>query len=162
MRTEVIGALGDSGGAAAILHAAAHGEDRIDAFVTDSAHAVLATEVGKELGNATPPHPAYPGVWGIQLAFQIRSGHSMDEADPVVSVTSLGDRPYLILHGTDDTANVAADSAAKLLAAATDAGVPVRLQYCGGGRHGQLTKDCADQYGGWVNDFFATAFVDGD
>jgi dipeptidyl aminopeptidase/acylaminoacyl peptidase len=156
-----IGALGDSGGAAAILKAARN-DQRVEAIVSDSVHARLATEVGAEMGNQSPPHPMYPGLWGIQLAFWIRSGHGVNEADPIISVASLGDRPYLIIHGTDDRANVPADSAELLLAAATDAGVPARLQYCEGGTHGQTTYDCADQYGGWVNDFFATAFAGGD
>lgn len=156
-----IGALVESGGAAATL-LAARDDPRIEAIVTDSVHARFPTVVGKELGKASPPHPMYPGLWGIELGFLIRTGHSMDEADPIDSVASLGDRPLLILHGTDDTSNLPSDSAEELLAAATDAGVPVRLQYCEGGTHGQLTYDCADQYGGWVNDFFATAFEGGD
>lgn len=156
-RPDHIGALVESGGAAATLKAA-RDDRRIEAIVSDSVHARFPTVVGKELSN-TAPHPAYPGLWGIELAFLIRTGHVMSEADPIDSVVALGDRPYLILHGTADTANVPADSAELLLGAATDAGVPVQLQYCKGGRHGQLTADCADQYGGWVTNFFAAAFA---
>jgi hypothetical protein len=46
--------------------------------------------------------------------------------------------------------------------AAIEAGVPITRRDCEGGTHGQTTYDCADQYGGWVNDFFATAFAGGD
>lgn len=154
-----IGALVESGGAAATLMAA-RDDPRLEAIVSDSVHARHATAVGEELSN-TPPHPTYPGLWGIQLAFQIRTGHAMGEADPIDSVAALGDRPYLILHGTEDTANVPADSAEELLEAATTAGVPVRLEYCEGGTHGQLTNDCPDQYGGWVTEFFEAAFGTG-
>ena len=156
---EYIGALGDSGGAAAILRVAAAGEDRIGAFVTDSAHGRHSEAVGHFLTTtAEPAHPRYPGLWAIEVGFWIRTGHGFDEADPVDTVASVDDRPYLLLHGTLDDFDHPEASADLIYQAALDAGVPVERHMCEGGTHGRLTSDCADEYAGWVVPFFLDAF----
>jgi pimeloyl-ACP methyl ester carboxylesterase len=155
---EHIGALGDSGGAATILMAA-RSDDRIEAFVTDSAHAKLASAIGGTLAMASPPHPPYPGTWAIQVGYWIRTGHWATEADPIDSVAALGNRPYLILHGSADRNNLPEVSAELLHAEALAEGVPVTLAYCEGATHGKLTSTCADRYAGWVLPFFADAFA---
>lgn len=156
---EHIGALGDSGGAAAILRVAAAGEDRIGAFVTDSAHGRHSEAVGHFLTTtAEPAHPRYPGLWAIEVGFWIRTGHGFDEADPVDTVASIDDRPYLLLHGTLDDFDHPEASADLIYQAALDAGVPVERHMCEGGTHGRLTSDCADEYAGWVVPFFRDAF----
>jgi uncharacterized protein len=154
-----IGALGDSGGAATILMAA-RTDDRIEAIVTDSSHASIEESIKANLGMASPPHPAYPGTWAILLGAWLRSGENPSAADPIDSVPLLGDRPYLILHGTDDVNNLPALSSELLFDAAADADVPVTLEYCEGATHGQVVDTCADRYGGWVSPFFESAFAD--
>lgn len=158
---EHIGALGDSGGAATILMAA-RTDDRIEAFVTDSAHARLASAISGTLALANPPHPPYPGTWAIQVGYWIRTGHWPAEADPIDSVAALGDRPYLILHGTADRNNLPEASAELLHDQAAAAGVPVTLAYCEGATHGRLTDACADTYADWVVPFFTEAFAASD
>jgi pimeloyl-ACP methyl ester carboxylesterase len=160
-RPEHIGALGDSGGAATILMAA-RSDDRIEAFVTDSAHARLASAIGGTLALASPPHPPYPGTWAIQVAYWIRTGHWPAEADPIDSVAALGERPYLILHGSADRNNLPDVSAELLESEARARGVPVTLTYCDGASHGQLTATCAERYADWVVPFFAGAFATSD
>ena len=152
-----IGALGDSGGAATILMAA-RTDDRLEALVTDSAHATIEEAIKANLGKASPPHPPYPGAWAILVGAWIRAGQDPSAADPIDSVPLLGDRPYLILHGSADTDNLPELSAEPLAEAARDAGVPVTLAYCEGATHGRLTDACAGEYAGWVVPFFESAF----
>lgn len=156
-----IGALGDSGGAATILMAA-RTDHRIEAYVTDSAHARQQEVVRHNMSaHQSPAHPPYPGIWAIETGFWLRTGHWLGEADPLDSVASLARTPYLILHGTHDTDNHPMDSAELLHAAALDAGVPARLQYCGGGTHGKLPEGCSGQYAEWVAPFFRAALAGG-
>lgn len=154
-----IGALGDSGGAATVLMAA-RSDGRIEAVVTDSSHATQERAVAAGLRKLNPPHPPYPGTWAIMLGFRLRTGHRIDEADPIDSVPMLGSRPYLILHGRHDTDNLPELSAEPLRAAAQRAGVPVMVRYCEEGTHGQLANECAREYPGWVISFFERAFAD--
>lgn len=73
--------------------------------------------------------------------------------DPVDGLERLGDRPYLIVHGTDDEV-IHSRHARVLEKAAESAGVPVRLHLATGGDHNRTLETHPDAKG-VIADFFA-------
>jgi uncharacterized protein len=150
-----IALLGNSMGGATALAAAAD-DPRIGAVVIDSTHAdgvhLLARRLEVEEGQ-----PPYPGTWGILLGIVSRAGLDAPAVDPVDTVTRLGSRPLLVLHGTADRINLPGESAEVVARAARDAGVSVELRHCQGGRHGRLIDDCPDDWAAWTLDFLDRA-----
>jgi uncharacterized protein len=149
-----IGALGDSGGAATAV-STARTDRRIRALVLDSAHARATNPIGEGVRSAG--HPKYPGVLATLLVAWLRAGVNLAVADPIRAIPHLGDRPVLLIHGTEDDADLPRDNPEVLLAAARKAGVNARLEYCPGAGHGQVSVVCADRYAGWVVPFFRNA-----
>jgi fermentation-respiration switch protein FrsA (DUF1100 family) len=77
----------------------------------------------------------------------------------VTTVPRLGDRPVLLIHGTDDPIDVPAESAERTFAAAQGAGVDIELRYCAGGDHGDLVDHCPIEWGAWAGEFFARSLA---
>ncbi|HEX5826867.1 MAG TPA: alpha/beta fold hydrolase [Candidatus Limnocylindrales bacterium] len=148
-----IGAVGNSMGAATVTAAAA-ADPRIKALVLDSMHASVTTSFGDGLANETNL-PGYPTAWTMVWLSSLRSGVDLTSADPEGVIAQVGDRPVLLIHGTDDILDVPAHSADLNLAAAKAAGVPATLEYCEGGRHGKLVDHCPGQWQAWLEEFLA-------
>jgi pimeloyl-ACP methyl ester carboxylesterase len=147
-----IGLVGNSmGGATAAAEALR--DPRIGAVLLDSTHAAALSAIGRRLSEEEG-QPAWPGSWAIALGVWARTGVDIRSVDPVDVVPRLGDRPVLLIHGTDDPIDVPAESAERTLAAARGAGIDIDLRYCEGGRHGDLIDHCPDEWGIWANDFF--------
>jgi pimeloyl-ACP methyl ester carboxylesterase len=148
-----IGAVGNSMGAATVL-AEAVGDPRIEALILDSMHGTLIAS----LANGIEDEQALPGsptAWAAIALASWRVADDMTAVDPVRTIARLGDRPVLLIHGTADVLDRPEESAERNLAAARDAGVPARLVYCEGGKHGQLIDWCSSQWVTW-----ATAFLE--
>lgn len=152
-----IGSVGNSMGAASVL-AEAVDDPRIQALILDSMHGSLATTMGD--GIEYERHlPGNPSSWaGVAMA-SLRVGADLTSVDPVRTIAQLGDRPVLLIHGTADHLDRPEHSAALVLAAAQAAGVPVTLQTCEGGEHGQLIDHCPGPWAGWA-DAFLTPLVE--
>jgi uncharacterized protein len=150
-----IGVMGNSMGAASAL-AAARGDERIRALLLDSMHARAVTMVGR-IFEAEVHHPPQPGGWAIVIGVSLRIGEDVTGVDPVRTITALGDRPVLLIHGTADEVNRPGESAELNLAAARDAGVPAELEYCEGGTHGELIDRCPEEWARWATRFFEGA-----
>jgi pimeloyl-ACP methyl ester carboxylesterase len=156
-----IAAVAVSGGAAAVL-AAARDDERIEAVVADSMHARIDTLIAQMVDNAEHfgvSHPRYPGAWAAEVGIWVRTGGlDLATVDPVASLTHLGQRPLLLLHGTADHEDVPGDSAEVVYAEAERLGVTAQLRYCPGAGHAGVVVTCADRYGAWVDDFLRGAF----
>jgi pimeloyl-ACP methyl ester carboxylesterase len=153
--TERVAALGVSGGAAAVL-ADARTDDRIDAVIADSVHARFQTLAEQYLENEG--HPAYPGAWAAMLGIWIRTGADLGAVDPIDSLAYLGDRPLLLIHGTEDTEDVPSESVTLNYAKAQELGLNVEMRSCEGGKHAGLATACPDEYRSWVAEFLDEAF----
>lgn len=151
-----IGVLGDSGGGA-MAAMLARTDPRIDALVLDSVHARHSDPLAERA--ADEGQPAYPGIWGMQVGFWLRTGVGLGDADPVDSVARLGSRPLLLIHGTADEADLPEKSVAVNLATALKAGVDVEVRLCPGATHGKVVDTCTAEYGDWVGAFFTRAFA---
>ena len=148
-----IGGMGNSMGAATVTTAAAS-DPRIRALVLDSMHGSVEATFGDTIANERRL-PSYPSMWAMMAAANWRSGEDIPAVDPQRMIAKLGDRPVLLIHGTADIVDVPAHSAELNVAAAKAAGVPVTLQYCVGGKHGQLVEACPSQWEAWVDTFLA-------
>ena len=95
-RPRVIGAWGDSMGAATVLLAAAH-EPAIRAIVSDSSFAAIVPLLES---NANIPGVFIPSVL---LAVRVLYGIDFSAARPVDVVASLAPRPIFFIQGTNDT-----------------------------------------------------------
>jgi len=154
-RPASIGIVGNSMGGATTA-AAARADDRIAAVLLDSTHAQAVNAFARRL-VVEESQPPYPGAWAIALGVFVRTGQDVGSADPIGALPALGDRPVLLIHGTDDPIDVPAESAERNVAAARAAGVPIELRYCEGGAHGNLVDHCPDEWGQWATDFFERA-----
>jgi pimeloyl-ACP methyl ester carboxylesterase len=146
-----IGAMGNSMGAATVLNEAV-GDQRIRAVILDSMHGSVTTTLGDGL-EAEQHLPGYPTAWAMVAATSMRIGADLTTIDPVRNVTRMGDRPVLLIHGTDDVLDRPEASAERVFAAAQTAGVPITLRYCVGGQHGRLVDKCPQEWEAWANDF---------
>jgi pimeloyl-ACP methyl ester carboxylesterase len=146
-----IGAMGNSAGAASVLAAAAE-DPRIEALILDSMHASIVTTLAD--GIESENHvPGYPTAWAIGAMTSARIRADLTVADPVRTITQLGDRPVLLLHGTADSVDRPEHSADRTFSAAQAAGVPVELHYCEGATHGRVIDTCPAAWAAWVDAF---------
>ena len=146
-----IGAMGNSAGAASVL-AAAVGDPRIEALILDSMHASVVTTLAD--GIESESHvPGYPTAWAIAALTSVRIGADLTSADPVRTITQLGDRPVLLLHGTADSVDRPEHSADRTFSAAQAAGVPVELHYCRDAPHGEAIDKCPAAWAAWADAF---------
>lgn len=148
-----IGVMGNSNGAATAL-AEAGDDPRVRALVLDSMHAAVSAQVGNILETENG-HPAWPGSWAIIAGVSLRIGADITGVDPVRTITRVGDRPVLLIHGSADLADRPSESAERNLHAALEAGVPVGLEICPGAGHGKVIDTCPEAWARW-----AVAFMD--
>jgi len=151
-----IGATGNSMGAASVLAEAA-GDQRVRALILDSMHASLETTFTD--GIAFEQHlPGVPTAWAaVKMASQ-RAGADLTTVDPVKTITQMGDRPVMLIHGRMDGLDRPEHSADLNYAAAKAAGVPVELRYCATGTHGKVIDPtapgaCSADWAAWARGF---------
>jgi dipeptidyl aminopeptidase/acylaminoacyl peptidase len=98
--TRRIGALGQSMGAAAFIHAAAQ-DPRISAVAAETTFASLDAIVESGLGQKTGL-PTFPFARIIVFLAQVQSGYSLHDNRPVDSIGAIAPRPVLIIRGGAD------------------------------------------------------------
>jgi len=150
--------MGNSmGGGTAIIEAAT--DPRVEALILDSTHARVADPLARRLLVEEGQPVSVPGTPAILAGAWLRTGLNFTDADPVKFIPALGDRPLLIIHGTDDVIDLPARSAEVNRAAAQAAGVPVELQMCQGGEHGSLVDEgCPADWATWSDAFVDRVF----
>lgn len=148
-----IALVGNSNGAATAL-AEAVDDPRVEALVLDSMHASILTQLGN-IGETEKGLPAFPAAMGVIVGASIRAGGDLTSVDPVRTIRLIGERPVLLLHGSSDTVDRPRDSLLRNIAAAIDAGVPVRSYVCQGARHGEVIDHCPVAWGIWATTFLA-------
>jgi len=137
------------GGAAAIGEAAS--DPRISAVILDSTHATLANALQAKLDASGFPL-SLPGAWSILLAGLLRTGEDMSSADPVQAIERYGERPVMIVSGSDDSA-IGPHDEEDLMAAAEDGGAETELHVCEAAGHGKAIEVCPTEYASWMLDF---------
>ena len=149
-----IAAMGNSMGGATVL-AEAVNDPRVRALILDSMHASALVSIGNgaEVENGLP---SLPTSWAVVIGVAIRLGADWTAVDPVQTIAQVGDRPVLLIHGTDDALDRPSESADRNFHAALDAGVPVELEYCPGATHGAVIDACPADWARW-----ATSFLEG-
>jgi pimeloyl-ACP methyl ester carboxylesterase len=150
-----IGLVGNSNGAAASL-AEAVDDDRIQALVLDSMHASVVAQLGNVLTTENG-HPAWPGSWAIVLGVSLRVGGDITSVDPIRTITRIGTRPVLLIHGSADLIDRPADSLEPNVRAARDAGVDVEVHVCDGAGHGSVIDTCPADWATWATSFLEAA-----
>ena len=151
-----IAVMGNSMGGGTTMIAAAN-DPRIEAVILDSTHAQVVNILNRRM-EVDEGLPAVPTVWALMIGIRVRIGIDLDTADPVDYVAELGDRPLLVIHGTADIHDIAADSADVMVAEAKASGVDVELHMCEGGAHGQLVEACPDEWQTWAESFLDRVF----
>jgi fermentation-respiration switch protein FrsA (DUF1100 family) len=146
-----VGAVGNSMGAATVLAEAA-GDPRVRALILDSMHASVEQSVSD--GIEHEDHlPGDPTAWAMTRVASFRIGGELTTVDPIRTITQLGDRPVLLIHGRADALDRPEHSADLNLAAAKAAGVPAELHYCPTGTHGEVIDECPDDWAAWSRAF---------
>jgi pimeloyl-ACP methyl ester carboxylesterase len=154
-----IAVMGNSMGGGTTMIAAAD-DPRIEAVILDSTHARVVAILNRRM-EVDEGLPSIPTVWALMTGIGVRTGIDLDRADPVDYVAELGDRPLLVIHGTADIHDVAAESANVMVSEAQSSGVDVELHMCEGGTHGMLVEACPDDWAAWAVSFLDRAFVPG-
>jgi pimeloyl-ACP methyl ester carboxylesterase len=147
-----VAVLGDSGGAAAAAKLA-RTDDRIAGLILESAHARLRNAIEQRFGADPRGQPVALTVPIGMVAFWVRTGVWLGDADPLDAIADLGDRPLAISYGTRDASDVPELNAQVLYEAALAAGVPVEAHACEGATHGKVIDTCPEAYRVWVNAF---------
>lgn len=151
-----IAVMGNSmGGGTALIEAS--DDQRIEAVILDSTHARVSELLNRRM-EVDENLPAIPTTWAVMTGIRVRTGIDLDNADPVDHVAALGGRPLLIIHGTADRHDVPAQSAEVNAAKARASGVPVEVEWCQGGAHGELVEVCPVEWARWTTDFITKAF----
>lgn len=148
-----IGASGNSMGAATVLGEAAS-DPRVRALILDSMHSSVVASFTDGTANERNL-PGLPTAWAMVAVSNLRSGVDITSVDPVKTIATVGNRPVLLIHGTNDILDTVEHAAKPNYAAAQAAGVPVTIQYCEGGSHGKLVEKCPGQWQAWVDAFLA-------
>lgn len=154
-----IAVMGNSMGGGTTLIAAAD-DPRIEAVILDSTHARVVSILNRRM-EVDEGLPSVPTVWALMTGIRVRTGIDLDQADPVDYVADLGDRPLLVIHGTADVHDIAAESADLIVSEAEASGVDVKLQMCEGGTHGQLVEACPGEWATWAVSFLDRVFPPG-
>ena len=153
-----IGVMGNSNGAATAL-AEAGDDPRVRALVLDSMHAAVSTQLRRVL-ETEEPYPPWPTAWAMVMGASLRIGADIASVDPVRTITRLGDRPVLLIHGAADIVDRPDESAERNLQAAMAAGVTVGLQVCPGAEHGEVINTCPEAWAQWAVSFMTAAQAD--
>lgn len=149
---QAMAVMGISMGAASAANVAAV-DERIDALILDSAHATLANAVQARVEAQRYPL-SVPVAWAILLGGLLRTGEDMSSVDPIQAMERYGDRPALLIYGTDDR-EAGPGAAAEMLAAATTGGSDATLETCAGAGHAASIEACGADYRSWVLAFLA-------
>ncbi|HJW21866.1 MAG TPA: hypothetical protein VJ506_05495 [Candidatus Limnocylindrales bacterium] len=150
-----LGLVGNSNGAATVL-AEVVDDQRPQAIVLDSMHASVIAQLGN-VAETENGFPAWPSAWALVSGASWRLGVDITAADPVRTITRVGDRPVLLLHGLLDTVDRPADSLERNVAAALAAGVDVEVHVCPTGAHGTVIDQCPVAWADWTTHFLAVA-----
>ena len=150
-----IAAMGNSMGGATVLAAAA-GDQRIRAVILDSVHAHFVVTAG-DIAEDEYGQPSVSTGWVIAAFASWRIGADVTSVDPARTITQLGDRPVLLLHGLADVVDRPAESAEVNFQAALAAGVPVELHYCAGAGHAMVIDRCPLAWAQWATSFLDAA-----
>ena len=118
---ERIGILGMSFGAATTVIAGGE-EPRVRAVWEDSAFGDISTAMREYLEFSG--YPAFLEPAAVLMA-RITAGDDLTSKSPLAAIPAYADRPFAIVHGTDDT-TVLVSHAERIHAAADEAGVDVR------------------------------------
>ncbi len=153
-----IGVIGNSNGAATAL-AEAGDDPRVRALVLDSMHAAVSTQLRRVL-ETEEPYPPWPTAWAMLTGASLRIGADIASVDPVRTITRVGDRPVLLIHGSADIVDRPAESAERNLHAAMEAGVTVGLQVCPGAKHGKVIDTCPEPWARWAVELMTAAQAD--
>jgi pimeloyl-ACP methyl ester carboxylesterase len=119
--------------------------------VLDSTHATLANALQATLDQRGLPL-SLPGAWSILLGGLLRTGEDMSAADPVQAIERYGERPVMIVSGSNDRA-IGPNDDDELLAAAVEGGAEAVLHVCEGAGHGKAIEVCPTEYAEWMLDF---------
>jgi hypothetical protein len=153
-----IGVMGNSNGAATAL-AEAGDDPRVRALVLDSMHAEVSTQLRRVL-ETEEPYPPWPTAWAMIMGASLRLGEDLASVDPVRTITRVGDRPVLLIHGAADLVDRPDESAERNLDAALGAGVTIGLQVCPGAEHGEVIDQCPEAWAQWAVSFMKAAQAD--
>jgi pimeloyl-ACP methyl ester carboxylesterase len=145
--------MGNSNGAATAL-AEARTDDRVRALILDSMHAAIELQLGNII-EVQKGFPAWPAAAALIAGASSRLGGDLREADPIRTITLVGDRPVLLTHGSLDIVDRPRESLELNLAAAVNARVDVELHVCVGADHGLVIDACREQWAAWVTTFLA-------
>jgi pimeloyl-ACP methyl ester carboxylesterase len=152
-----LGLVGNSNGAATVLAEVAD-DPRPQAIVLDSMHASVVTQLGNVIETEQNPRlPAWPSAWAVVTGASWRLGVDITSADPVRTITLVGRRPVLLLHGLLDTVDRPPDSLERNVAAALAAGVNIEVHVCPTGAHGTVIDACRQAWADWATHFLAVA-----
>ncbi len=152
-----LGLVGNSNGAATVL-AEAVDDSRPQAIVLDSMHASVITQLGNIIETEyKPPLPAWPTAWAVVTGASLQLGGDITSVDPVRTITRVGSRPVLLLHGFEDSVDRPADALEPNVAAAIAAGVNVEVHVCPTGGHGTVIDSCPVAWAEWTTHFLAAA-----
>jgi pimeloyl-ACP methyl ester carboxylesterase len=131
-------------------------DDRVDAVVLDSLHprlivpyALRSESEGYPLGRVI----AFAGMIGGW----VRTGVNVWSDEPIDAIDDLGDRPVLLVHGSEDS-TIPLEEAVSLLEAARAGGVDAHLETCAAD-HAQPAWKCAEEYRGWLSGFLDEALA---
>lgn len=150
-----IGIMGNSNGAATAV-AEAGDDPRVRALVLDSMHAAVSAQWGSVLETENSL-PAWPGSWAMITGVSLRIGADITTVDPVRTITRVGDRPVLLIHGSADLVDRPSESAERNLHAALEAGVRIGLEICPGAGHGKVVDTCPEEWARWAVSFMTAA-----
>ena len=92
-------------------------------------------------------------ITGVSL----RIGADITTVDPVRTITRVGDRPVLLIHGSADLVDRPSESAERNLHAALEAGVRIGLEICPGAGHGKVVDTCPEEWARWAVSFMTAA-----
>lgn len=150
LKSGSLGLLGFSMGAVAVLRTAALSED-VTAVAADSGFALLSEQMtftGQSLGPMAVLLPL------IRLYGSWMGGIDVDAVAPISSVSRLGSKPALFIHGLNDQ-TIPPSNSQRLYDAATG---PKELWLVPGAIHVQSITVAGEEYHHRVGDFFSCAF----
>ncbi len=147
--------VGNSNGAAAGL-AEAVDDVRVRALVLDSMHASIVAQLGN-VAETEEHLPAWPGALAVIAGVSIRVGGDLTSVDPIRMLPLVGDRPVLLLHGSEDEVDRPPDSLDRNVVAGLGAGVNLTLHVCQGAKHGEVIDTCPTAWAAWATSFLAEA-----
>jgi pimeloyl-ACP methyl ester carboxylesterase len=152
-----IGVLGNSLGAATAL-AEARDDRRVSALALDSMHTRIRYQME---ARVDAEYWAYIGTdAAITLGVYLRTGADINSIDAEDMLNDYGDRPLLVIHGTDDTEDLP-NRTQSFFEHAVAAGISADLRWCPASGHnapaGMPAEVCREEFMEWTSDYFLAA-----